>query len=91
MGMLSDYITKAMARVTVDQLPDGRFFSTIPGYMGVLADGATAAEAVAEAQAMLEEWLVRIIYDHLPIPPLDGVGIVYPQPPEASSAGGFPL
>jgi hypothetical protein len=32
-----------------------------------------------------------MIYDHLPIPPLDGVGIVYPQPPEASSAGGFPL
>ena len=38
---------------------DGAYIAEVPELAGCMADGATAAEALAEAERVIQEWIVN--------------------------------
>ena len=57
MSPAADSIDQALSTAVIEQLEDGSFAGTIPGYVGVLAfaDGPEACEA--ELRSTLEDWI----------------------------------
>ncbi len=56
MGILTDYIEKALSLATYDKLSDGTFAGHIPPCKGVVAFGATLRECQQELRSTLEDW-----------------------------------
>lgn len=48
--------------------PDGAFIAEVPELPGCMADGASYAEAVANAERIIEEWLATAAELGRPIP-----------------------
>jgi predicted RNase H-like HicB family nuclease len=48
--------------------PDGCWLVEVPELPGAMADGATPAEAVANAQVIIDEWIQVARQDGRPIP-----------------------
>jgi len=66
--MLFEYIHKALEKARYKQLKDKSWFSEIPGFRGVWANGGTVEECRKELSEVLEEWLLLKIRDGDSIP-----------------------
>ena len=73
--MLIEYIDKALKKAEYKKLEDGTWFTEIPGFEGVWANGKTVEKCRAELREVLDEWLVLKLKDGDPIPSLGGVEI----------------
>jgi predicted RNase H-like HicB family nuclease len=71
--MLADYIQVALESADYKKLEDGSWFTEIPGFDGVWANGKSVEECRKELVEVLEEWLLLKIRDKDPIPRLKGV------------------
>ncbi len=71
--MLVDYIHVALESADYKKLDDGSWFTEIPGFDGVWANGKSVEECRKELVEVLEEWLLLKIRDKDPIPRLKGV------------------
>ena len=74
--MLTEYLRFAMAKAHYELLGDGEgFYGEIPGFPGVLAQGATLEACREELGSTLEDWLLFRISRHLPTPVLGGLDL----------------
>ena len=73
--MISEYIEKAMKLSQVEKTEDGRYFSTIPGFDGLWADGNTKKQCSVELRLSLEEWLVTALRDDEDLPVISGTSL----------------
>ncbi len=70
--MLTEYIENAMKLGQIEKTEDGRYFSTIPGFDGLWADGNTKKQCLAELRLSFEEWLVTALRDDEELPEISG-------------------
>ena len=56
--MIIEYCQKAMERATYRKLDDGSWYSELPGFQGVWANGNTVEACRKELIEVLEEWLI---------------------------------
>jgi predicted RNase H-like HicB family nuclease len=74
--MLTSYIKVAMNRAHYEMLEDdGSFYGEIPQCRGVWANAATLENCRSELLEILEDWILIRIYEHLPLPKIDGIGV----------------
>lgn len=75
MGVLSDYVERAMSQAIYDKLEDGTFAGRIPACKGVVAFAITLRECQDELRSVLEDWiLVGLKLGHL-LPVLAGIDL----------------
>ncbi|MCY3021661.1 MAG: type II toxin-antitoxin system HicB family antitoxin [Planctomycetota bacterium] len=75
--MILDYITRAMKHAKYEVLSDdGSFYGEIPECNGVYANAPTLEECRETLAEVLDEWIVFRLHRNLPLPVIDGVGIV---------------
>ena len=73
--MLNDYMDHALQHAQYEQIEDGTYFGTIPGFEGLWSNGVTPQECVAELRDVLEGWILLGIAQHEPLPVVDGITI----------------
>ena len=73
--MLTDYIKVSLKKAEYKKLEDGSWYSDIPGFAGVWANGNSVEECRDELQEVLEEWLILKIRDNDPIPIVNGLDL----------------
>ena len=73
--MLTEYIEKAMEQAEVENLENGRYFGSIPGFKGVWGDGNSREECLQLLRSTLEEWLVITLREDDEVPELVGVSL----------------
>jgi len=71
--MLFEYIQKAIEKARYKQLEDGSWFTEIPGFAGVWAQGKSVETCRKELWDVLEEWVVLKLRDGDPLPKMGGV------------------
>ncbi len=75
MGIITDYIEKALSLATYDKLADGTFAGRIPPCKGVVAFGATLRECHEGLRSTLEDWvLLGLKLDHT-LPIINGIDL----------------
>jgi len=70
--MITEYISAALKKAEYKRLEDGSWFSEIPGFEGVWANGETVEICRSELSEVLEEWLILKIRDNDPLPVVNG-------------------
>jgi predicted RNase H-like HicB family nuclease len=85
MATYLEYMEAAMSRARYEEMPEGTYYASIPGFDGLWATGATQEETREELYQTLDGW----IYVHVTVgknhpPNLDGV-ILY-APPKIEAA-----
>ena len=76
--MIAEYLDKAMQYARFERIEDGTIFGSfpdVPELLGVYADADTEEECRTELRDVLEGWVLLSIYDHTPIPAIDGVTV----------------
>jgi predicted RNase H-like HicB family nuclease len=73
--MLTEYLNAALKKAEYKKIDDGTWYSDIPGFTGVWANGDSVEECRNELREVLEEWLILKIRDEDPIPTINGLGI----------------
>jgi len=73
--MIFEYCEKAIDRAEYKKLEDGNWFTEIPGFQGVWANGNTVEECRRELISVLEEWLILKLRDADLIPEINGLKI----------------
>jgi predicted RNase H-like HicB family nuclease len=73
------YIQAAMGHAVYEQLEDGTYYGSIPGFQGVWADERTLVETQVELQSALEDWLLIGISKRADLPEVDGLSLRYPK------------
>lgn len=73
--MLFEYVQKAVEKARYKQLEDGSWFSEIPGFAGVWAQGRTVEACRKELWGVLEEWIVLKLRDRDPLPKIRGAAV----------------
>ena len=73
--MLIDYIKVSLKKAEYKKLENGSWYSDIPGFAGVWANGNSVEECRDELQEVLEEWLILKIRDNDPIPIVNGLDL----------------
>ena len=74
--MLAQYLDKAMQHAQIEQIEqieDGSYFGSIPGFQGVWSNAATEDASRQELREVLEGWILLQIADHTPLPTVDGL------------------
>jgi predicted RNase H-like HicB family nuclease len=73
--VLSEYVTRAMERVSYDKLEDGTYSGVIPQCRGVVAFSETLRGCEAELQSVLEDWILlgRKLGNDLPV--MEGIDL----------------
>ena len=74
--MFAQYLDKAMQHAQIEQIEqieDGSYFGSIPGFQGVWSNAADADAARQELREVLEGWILLQIADHTPLPAVDGL------------------
>lgn len=72
--MIIQYIQAAMRHATYEILSDdGSFYGEIPVCNGVYANAATLEACREQLAEVLEEWILFRVYQHLPLPVIDGI------------------
>ena len=71
--MLTNYISKKMARARYKILEEGSYFGKIPGLQGVWASEKTLEKCRENLREVLEEWLILKLRDGDPIPDFPSV------------------
>ena len=87
MGILTDYVSHALAKAVFEKLDDGTYYGRIPICAGVVAFGKTLVKCEAELRSTLEDWiLVGLKLGH-PLPIIDGIDLNKEPRLEAVEAG----
>jgi predicted RNase H-like HicB family nuclease len=73
--MLTDYLEAAMRRGEYEQMPDGSWWGSIPGFKGLWADAPTQEACRAELRSALEDWVLFTLNRQLAMPVLDGIDL----------------
>lgn len=74
--MLIEYINAAMRHAHYETLKDdGSYYGEIPQCRGVWANAATLEECRSDLLETLEDWILIRIYEHLPLPKIDGIEV----------------
>ncbi len=68
--MLTEYITRQLAKAQYKILADSNFYGEIPGVPGVWASALTLEECRHELQEVLEDWLVLKVHSGEKVPGL---------------------
>lgn len=69
----SDYVDRALARATYEELEDGTFAGRVPHFKGAVAFGTSLSECQTELRSTLEDWiLVGFRLGHR-LPVVDGI------------------
>ena len=74
--MFAQYLDKAMQHAQIEQIEqieDGSYFGSIPGFQGVWSNAATEDASRQELREVLEGWILLQIADHTPLPTVDGL------------------
>ena len=66
--MLTEFLDKAMQQAQIEQIEDGSYYGSIPGFQGVWSDAATEEACRQELREVLESWILLHIADHTPLP-----------------------
>ncbi len=61
--MFTAYLDKAMALAEYEQIEDGTYFATIPGFEGLWGNGEGIEAARTDLKGALEDWLVLKLWD----------------------------
>ena len=73
--MIIEYCQNAIENAEYRKLDDGTWFSEIPGFEGVWANGDSVEICRKELIEVLEEWLILKLKDNDPIPTVRGLKI----------------
>ena len=73
--ILSDYISKALARAVYEKLGDGTYAGKISECTGVLAFGNNLRECEEELQSTLEEWVLVGLKKGHRLPVIDDIDL----------------
>lgn len=73
--MLFEYVQKAVEKARYKRLEDGSWFSEIPGFKGVWAQGKTVEACRKELWDVLEEWIVLKLRDGDALPKVRGTTV----------------
>jgi len=74
--MLTAYLQAAMRRAHYELLDKKEgFYGEIPGFEGVLAQGATLEQCREELASTLEDWLLFRVSRQLAVPSIDGMSL----------------
>ncbi|HEV8713507.1 MAG TPA: type II toxin-antitoxin system HicB family antitoxin [Candidatus Binatia bacterium] len=57
MATYLEYIKTAMRHAQYEQMEDGRWFASIPGFDGLWADGSSREEAQQQLSEALDGWI----------------------------------
>ena len=74
--MFAQYLDKAMQHAQIEQIEqieDGSYFGSIPGFQGIWSNAATEDASRQELREVLEGWILLQIADHTPLPTVDGL------------------
>jgi predicted RNase H-like HicB family nuclease len=61
--MFAEYLDKAMQHAQIEQIEDGTYFGSIPGFQGVWSNAAEEDTARRELHEVLEGWILLQIAD----------------------------
>ncbi len=75
MGILTDYIEKALSLATYDKLVDGTFAGRIQPCKGVVAFSATLRECQQELRSTLEDWVLLGLKLGHTLPIINGIDL----------------
>ncbi len=64
-----------MDNAVYKKLEDGNWFSEIPGFQGVWANGLTVETCRKELIEVLEEWIILKLHDNDTLPVVNGMDI----------------
>ena len=78
--MFAQYLDKAMQHAQIEQIEDGSYFGSIPGFQGVWSNTATKEACREELREVLEGWILLQIADHTPLPTVDGLRLEVGRP-----------
>ncbi|MEE8589807.1 MAG: type II toxin-antitoxin system HicB family antitoxin [Spirochaetia bacterium] len=73
--ILSDYISKALARAVYEKLGDGTYAGKISECTGVLAFGNSLRECEEELQSTLEDWVLVGLKKGHQLPVIDEIDL----------------
>ncbi|MEE9307758.1 MAG: type II toxin-antitoxin system HicB family antitoxin [Spirochaetia bacterium] len=73
--ILSDYISKALARAVYEKLGDGTYAGKISECTGVLAFGNSLRECEEELQSTLEDWVLVGLKKGHQLPVIDDIDL----------------
>lgn len=72
-SLFEKYVQLAMLRAQFEQIEDGTWFGSIPGFQGVWADRKTLEDCRRELKEVLEGWLIYSARHNLEVPEVDGI------------------
>jgi predicted RNase H-like HicB family nuclease len=76
MATYPEYIRAAMRRARYEQMEDGEWYASIPGFDGLWATGPSVEEAREQLLETLDEWLpVHAWVGKNRLPDIDGVSL----------------
>ena len=62
--LLQEYVFRAIQTAVYEEMEDGRLFASLPGFMGVWADGASREETRLELARTVNGWVLLKAQDH---------------------------
>jgi predicted RNase H-like HicB family nuclease len=74
-ALLTTYLEGAMRQASYEQMADGSWWGSIPGFKGLWADGPGQDECQRELRSALEDWIVFSLRREQPIPIVDGIDL----------------
>ena len=72
--MFAEYLDKALRHAQIEQIEDGTYFGSIPGFQGVWSNAPTEEASRQELREVLEGWILLQIADHTPPPTMQSFG-----------------
>ena len=73
--ILSNYISKALAKATYEKLEDESYAGRIPGCPGVVAFGTSLRLCEEELQSTLEDWVLVGLKKGHELPIIEGIDL----------------
>ena len=69
-----------MRKASYEILPDdGTFYGEIPGFDGMYANADTLERCREEVEEILEEWILLLVFKHLPLPAIDRIDLTFKE------------
>lgn len=84
--MLTNYVDAALKRATYEEMEDDEgWFATIPGFLGLWANGKTIEETKRELVSVLEGWIILGLREGEQLPVIDEIDLTPPLPSRKAS------
>lgn len=77
--IVEDYLIAMLPHLRMERLEEGGFVATVPEAPGVIADGDTPPECIADLYERLESWVNDWSARGLPLPVLQGIDLNTPE------------